>query len=97
MIELAGRVLASVIAMATLVGFVANLAPIPIWQGCLVCVGWGLAYFGDELAPIINLDPRHRRRVISIRSFVQSGGCFFLRHSGFTARECCAYGEHHAA
>ena len=56
MIELAGRVLASVIAIATLVGVFATLAPIPMWQACLVCVGWGLAYFGDELAPLINLE-----------------------------------------
>lgn len=56
MITTFSRALASVIALALVVGVFANIAPIPWWQALLACVGWGLAYFGDELAPVIRLE-----------------------------------------
>jgi len=55
MITTIGRVLATGVVVALGFGIVANLAPIGIWQMFMACVGWALAYFGDELAPLVGV------------------------------------------
>ena len=50
-----GRVLATGIVVALGLGIFANIASIGIWQMFLACVGWALAYFGDELAPLVGV------------------------------------------
>jgi hypothetical protein len=55
MITTIGRVLATGIVVALGLGIFANIAPIGIWQMSLACVGWALAYFGDELAPLVGV------------------------------------------
>jgi uncharacterized membrane protein len=53
MITTIGRVLATGLIVALGFCVFANLAPISVWQMLLACVGWALAYFGDELAPLV--------------------------------------------
>ena len=55
MITTIGRVLATGIVVALGVGIFANFAPIGLGQMFLACVGWALAYFGDELAPLVGV------------------------------------------
>ena len=55
MITTIGRVLATVIAVAIGVGVFAGVAPIGGGQVLLVVFGWALAYFGDEVAPLIGV------------------------------------------
>ena len=55
MLSVAGRVLASALAVLMALGILFKVAPISTWQALLACVGWGLAYFGDDLAPVIGL------------------------------------------
>ena len=50
------RGLATVLVLAILSGVISKIAPIPLWQGLLMCAGWALVYFGDELAPILGLE-----------------------------------------
>ena len=49
------RVLATVIALAVGFGILAGAAPIGVGQLLLVGFGWALAYFGDEMAPLIGI------------------------------------------
>ena len=55
MITTIGRVLATGVVVALGFGIFANLAPIGIWQMFMACVGWALAYFSDELAPLVGV------------------------------------------
>jgi hypothetical protein len=50
------RLLATGVLFAMLVPVVAKLAPIDPAQVVLALFGWGLAYFGDEVAPLIGID-----------------------------------------
>jgi hypothetical protein len=55
MITTMSRILATVVVVALGLCVVVNTAPVGIWQMLLVCVGWALAYFGDELAPLVGI------------------------------------------
>ena len=55
MVTTIGRLLATAIVVLLGVCIVANVAFVGIWQMLLACVGWALAYFGDELAPIVGI------------------------------------------
>ena len=55
MLTAIGRFAATGLVVALTLGIFAKIAPIGIWQMFLVCVGWALAYFGDELAPLIGV------------------------------------------
>lgn len=37
------------------IGILVGLAPIGIGQMLLACAGWALAYFGDDLAPLVGV------------------------------------------
>ena len=77
MIAMVSRAVASAMALALAVGVFAQIAPIPWWQALMACVGWGLAYFGDDLAPAIGLNstPSTSRY---IDPFVRGIGWLFL-------------------
>ena len=49
------RVLATVLFAVMGVGILAGLAPIGLGQMFLACAGWSLAYFGDDLAPLVGV------------------------------------------
>jgi hypothetical protein len=55
MVATIGRVLATGIVVALGFGIVAGVAPIGIGQMLMACLGWALAYFGDDLAPLIGV------------------------------------------
>ena len=50
------RLLATGVLIAMLVPVIATLAPIDPAQVVLALFGWGLAYYGDEVAPLIGID-----------------------------------------
>jgi len=50
------RLLATGVLIAMLVPVATKLAPIDPAQVVLALFGWGLAYFGDEVAPLIGID-----------------------------------------
>ena len=49
------RILATGIVVFLGICIVANYAFVGIWQMLLACAGWALAYFGDELAPLVGV------------------------------------------
>jgi hypothetical protein len=55
MLTTIGRFVATGLVVALTVGIFAKIAPIGIGQMFLACVGWSLAYFGDELAPLVGV------------------------------------------
>ena len=55
MITTIGHVLATSIAAALLIGVFVGAAPIGVGQLLMVLLGWTLAYFGDEVAPLIGV------------------------------------------
>ena len=55
MATIIGRILATVIVVALALCTFAKLAPIGLLQVLVVCFGWALAYFGDELAPLLGV------------------------------------------
>jgi hypothetical protein len=55
MLTTIGRALATIIAVALLVSSFTPMSPSPVLQVLLVCAGWALAYFGDDLAPLVGL------------------------------------------
>ena len=55
MITTIGRFVATGLVVALALAIVAKIAPIGIGQMFLACVGWALAFFGDELAPLVGV------------------------------------------
>jgi hypothetical protein len=55
MVATISRVLATGIFAAMGIGILVGLAPIGIGQMLLACAGWALAYFGDDLAPLVGV------------------------------------------
>jgi hypothetical protein len=55
MVATIARVLATAIVVAMGIGIVAGLAPVGVGQILLACAGWALAYFGDDLAPLVGV------------------------------------------
>jgi hypothetical protein len=55
MVTTIGRVLATTVVAALGVCIFAKLAPIGAGQMLLICFAWALAYFGDEVAPLIGV------------------------------------------
>lgn len=55
MVTTIARVLATGIVVAMGMGIVAGLAPVGVGQILQACVGWALAYFGDDLAPLVGV------------------------------------------
>ena len=55
MVTTFGRILATGLIVALGFGVYARTAPFAILQMFMDCVGWALAYFGDELAPVLRI------------------------------------------
>lgn len=55
MLTTIGRFAATGLVVALTLGIFTNIAPIGIGQMFLACVGWSLAYFGDELASLVGV------------------------------------------
>jgi hypothetical protein len=51
------RILATGVAAFIGIWIVTDFALFGIWQLFMVCVGWALAYFGDEFAPLLGVAP----------------------------------------
>lgn len=58
-------------------GNLADLAPISVWQMLMACVGWALAYFGAELAPLIGV-PSSPSTAHHVEPVIRGIGWLFL-------------------
>jgi hypothetical protein len=57
MVTTFGRILATGIVVFLGIYIVADFALFGIWQLFMICVGWVLAYFGNEIAPLLGVTP----------------------------------------
>jgi len=55
MLTTISRFLATGVVVALVLAIFAKIAPIGMLQMFLACLGWALAYFGDELAPLLGV------------------------------------------
>lgn len=51
------RILATGVVVFLGLWIVTDFALFGIWQLFMTCVGWALAFFGDEVAPLLGITP----------------------------------------
>jgi len=89
------RLLATGVLIAMLVPVIATLAPIDPAQVVLALFGWGLAYYGDEVAPLIGIDASSSSVRFIDPVIGQLVGCCCFPDRDYFGRASFAYGEQH--